>query len=220
MTFQNILQNVNTAKKNNCGAPYFIIDDNKLYVHKKHPELANGNIQFVRGHEVSISSPIRRNMYYLLKRQQNFFEDCLETAEDLINNSFPDKIAHIIRSKVKDTNQEFGNSNENNIAAAKKYLAEYSNNANEKANPNVNEAYVIVSQNNNTKYPYHAAAVIAKDGDSNITLEVFAANEDAQNRNVQGTYHEYTSSNTFHNTWAGHETLSSGDPVTIVIVAQ
>ncbi|MCW6052947.1 hypothetical protein K4039_23460 [Lyngbya sp. CCAP 1446/10] len=203
----------------------FVIDnDGKLYVR-------NDNAS-VRGHTIDkntkkIFTPPdtgKRTTFYLAKSEHKYFKDCLETAEDLINDQYPPSIPGTVRSKVKRLDRDFGNSTDENIQAATDYKNSFGNYANEKADPIVGEAYVIVSLSKTTTYPYHAGAVIARDNTSQLTLEVFAADRDAKKRTETGTYQIYyltdsgEDKKTFHSTWKDNPYLTPGSPVTIVIV--
>ncbi|NET07931.1 MAG: hypothetical protein F6K16_25135 [Symploca sp. SIO2B6] len=200
----------------------FVIDGNQLYVRNENASVRGHSID--KGTSKKFSVPEEGRIYfYLAKSNQKYFKDCLETAEDLINNDYPstpdkDKI----RSKVKRLGTDFGDTDEKNIQAAKDYKKLYGNYADDKADPKVGEAYVIVSLSDKTKYPYHAAAVIAEDGKSRVTLEVFAAGQDAKTRTETGDYYMYSlviggKPTTFHDTWKSNPTLVGGDPITIVI---
>ncbi|HEY0752992.1 MAG TPA: hypothetical protein VGD98_03370 [Ktedonobacteraceae bacterium] len=71
-------------------------------------------------------------------------------------------------------------------------------------------------------YSYHAAGVVAVDGNDRITVEVLAGIADAQKRKDRGMFHMYTVSDahrSFHATWHTDPHLNAG-PVTIVIEAR
>lgn len=104
-----------------------------------------------------------------------FFEkmelnDCLHMAE-----SFACNIPHyqakksIFREKM--TNLKFGYSTKQNL----KIIHEKKAVLNDKANPNIGEAYAIVEKNlKEDSVPYHIAFVLYKDGNTNITIEADA----------------------------------------------
>ncbi|MCC3409691.1 MAG: hypothetical protein JGK17_29900 [Microcoleus sp. PH2017_10_PVI_O_A] len=208
------------------GFNFVIDDDGKLY--------ASQTSAIVRAHTVdantqkkfSVPGKPTRTTFYLAKSDHKYFKDCLETAEDLINNQYPLSIPGTVRSKVKRINQNFGNSQADNIQATTEYKRLYPNYADEKADPVQGEAYVIVSLSEKTVYPYHAGAVIATDNTSQLTLEVFATDQNAKKRTETGTYHIYyladsSKGKTFHTTWKDNSHLVSPDgvkPITIVIV--
>jgi hypothetical protein len=133
----------------------------------------------------------------------NFLKDCLHTAEEIINGRQLQPGA--IYSKVKATGANFGESDPKNITRAN------DSTLNDAAAPGSSEAYVIVNTlwgtNDKDAYPYHAAAVVAADGKDRITLEVFASNRDARDRNVKGAYKMYTTEGavaTFHGVWKAY----------------
>lgn len=199
----------------------FAIDSGNLYV--------KDSSKVVRGHTVDTSTVKRfslpgastRTPFYLVKSNQKYFKDCLETAEDLICNVYPSSVPSTIRSKVARLGSNFGDTEVANIQAARDYKTHHDAHADKKADPGVGQAYVIVSLSTTTEYPYHAGAVIAVDGNDRVTLEVFAAHQHATSRTETGLYNIYsvddTSGRTFHDAWSGNHTLSAGTPVTIVI---
>jgi hypothetical protein len=203
----------------------FAIYDSKLY------SSATGTT--VRGHTVDPKEKVRlsipgsstRTDYYRVKSNQKYFRDCLETAEDLITDTYPATIPGTIRSKVKHSNVDFGVSDAANRTAAQNYKTNYPADADAKANPAFGEAYVIVSLDARTTYPYHAAAVIAADGADRVTLEVFASDKHATTRTEDGNYHIYTTAasaagkETFHDTWRSNHYLA-GNPAPTTIVIQ
>ena len=168
-----------------------------------------------------------RARYVRLKSDGKYFLDCLCTAEDLINDVYPSSVAGTggIRSKAVATGEDFGASHEANIKLAKNIRKTYPGQADRFAAPGVGQAYVIVSAYKGSEYPYHAAAVIAADGNSRVTLEVFASGVDAASRSVDGDYHIYSavsgSGQTFHDAWWKCPALKSGTgatpPITLVV---
>jgi|GEM_PF-3825403 hypothetical protein len=204
----------------------FAIYDSNLYA--RDPKAT------VRGHTVDPKEKVRlstpgsstRTDYYRVKSKQKYFKDCLETAEDLITDTYPATISGKVRSKVKYTNEKFGDTNEKNIAAAQNYKTRHPDDADANAKPAFGEAYVIVSLDSGTEYPYHAAAVIATDGADRVTLEVFASDQHATARTEDGDYHIYTvppatDKTTFHDTWRDNPYLHrAGKPAPTTIIIQ
>jgi hypothetical protein len=158
---------------------------------------------------------------------RDFVRDCLHTAEEIINGTDLEPHAGVY-SKVLGTTSDFGNSDAENIA-----LAESAHASDAKAAPGLGHAYVIVNKSwlekpkrrrgrrrapPQVKSPYHAAAVIAVDGNDRITLEVFANHEDGKNRNTKGDYRMYTTGaagETFHSFW--QRTYFKSKSATLVI---
>ena len=146
-----------------------------------------------------------------------FFKDCLHTAEEIINGAnLEDGFGGPGTgdfSKVSATGETFGVGESENIQVVRK------NSLGNNANPGLGQAYVIV----NTKWPkgvsspYHAAGVVAVDGNDRITLEVFAGTTHGVTRDQQGTYAMYTtgtgSGDKFHEHWKaryfGHFSLTT-----------
>lgn len=98
--------------------------------------------------------------------------DCLKFAEALVQNLpiYTDPKSIYIE---KESGYVFGHTYVQNIKIARN---KYSNNSakNEKANPQVGEAYAIVRTKKSDEAPYHIAYVLYKDGETNITLEADA----------------------------------------------
>ena len=148
-------------------------------------------------------------------RSQDFINDCLHTAEE-INAGRTYVPGSDAQSQVTGGAKLFGNDHKTNIELAQKHAVD------EKAAPGLGEAYVIVNKKwlqKVGKYPYHAAAVVAVDGDDRVTLEVCATDEDAVMRDTTGTYNMYetksSSGKTFHSHWKGE--FAGADPATLVI---
>jgi hypothetical protein len=80
-------------------------------------------------------------------------------------------------------------------------------NVNEAANPFPGEAYAIVRQGETEEgmSPYHAAAVIARDGNDTVTFETSAGTRDAKRRNGRASVFRQTigGSASFHATMSG-----------------
>jgi hypothetical protein len=136
-----------------------------------------------------------------------FFEDCLHTAEEIIRAERLETPARHwpksgIFSEVSATSDKIGISHSDNIAAAR------GNSLGDDAAPGLGEAYFIVNTQwprGGAKSPYHAAAVVAMDGNDRVTLEVFASTADAKKRNARGEYAMYSTAGgngeRFHSYW-------------------
>lgn len=138
--------------------------------------------------------------------------DCLKTAEEIMaGTTYDDDEVHSqIKGTGGDLGRTFKETTENVKTAAKTLM-----NIDDDADPGLNEAFMIVETGKKNVYPYHAAAVVAVDGDDRVTLEVFAGANKAQARNVFGSYNIYSTTNkaqTFHSQWKGGYTK----PITIV----
>ncbi|MFD9890248.1 putative nucleotidyltransferase substrate binding domain-containing protein [Amycolatopsis sp. NPDC059027] len=130
---------------------------------------------------------------YVEYQTELFVNDCLHTAEEILNNQqYPYDLAPgqkqqtvPLRSQVAGTEHLFGNSFEDNRTVAQDYLAQHGANANEKAAPQVGQAFVMVPtkdapHDDRDHAPYHAAAVVAVGEGYVITAERFADNVDAK----------------------------------------
>ncbi len=143
--------------------------------------------------------------------------DCLHTAEEIIWGQALTQGQ--IRSKVGD--EDFGDTDEANIEIATANAA--AGTSNNGAHPGVNQAYVIVARQEDSSlrynYPYHAAGVIALDGDDTVTMEVFATAQDAAARDQDGDFRMYDrGSSSFHRRWSAAEAFRNTLPVTMVLV--
>ncbi|GCE15684.1 hypothetical protein [Tengunoibacter tsumagoiensis] len=152
-----------------------------------------------------------------------FYPDCLHTAEEVLKNKKLELGGD--QSKVSPTGAAFGTSDAANILAANTARANHVNATNDNANPGLGQAYVMVVTTavvGGISYPYHAAGVVAIDGNDRITVEVLAGISDAQARKDKGAFHMYTVNDavhSFHAAWSTDPHLSAG-PVTIVIEAR
>jgi hypothetical protein len=144
---------------------------------------------------------------------KKFFKDCLHTAEEI--NKHDEMKTGGVQSKVSGTSSAFGASDPENIRLATAHASD------DAAAPAVGQAYVIVNKKwpKGPEYPYHAAAVVATDGNDRVTLEVFAGTRDASRRNTYGKYSMYAtgggSGNKFHSHWKG--SIFGADSATVVI---
>lgn len=178
---------------------YFVTNDNKRIFVK------SGVDQPSNSKSVARATMQVDGKQYQGYESEDFFKDCLHTAEEIINSKqlqTKKGPEDGVFSKVEATGTDFGVGDNENIAAAE------ASQLDALADPGVLQAYVIVNtqwaKNNDDPYPYHAAAVVAADGDDRITLEVFASNRNAAVRNTKGAYRIYsttTNTQTFHEVW-------------------
>lgn len=117
--------------------------------------------------------------------------DCLHTAEELMQRKTLRPEAGEIYSKEKLTGKDFGDDETEggkplNRVIAEAALAQSPNQVNIFASPQVGEAYAIVRQKapEAGESPYHAAAVVARDGNDTVTLELSAGDEDGVKRDT------------------------------------
>lgn len=109
--------------------------------------------------------------------------DCLHTAEEFMHGN--KLAAGEVRSQEKLTGKAFGVSDNANQKVAQQAKRKHPDAVNTNASPDVGEAYAIVRQKKPKvgESPYHAAAVVAKDGRHTVTLETSATNVDATRYN-------------------------------------
>jgi hypothetical protein len=106
-------------------------------------------------------------------------KDCLNHTEEVMAGK---QLAHDkVYSKVKGTEDAFGDSASGNLKAAKK-AGKSKTPTNQNASPEVGDGYVIVrpQKPGPGESPYHAAPVIAKDGRRTFTAEVSAGESDGK----------------------------------------
>ncbi|MER6812301.1 hypothetical protein ABT299_23805 [Spirillospora sp. NPDC000708] len=181
----------------------------RLYVHPKNaeqPHYCTAELDSVQynGTKYVQYQPVRR-----------FLRDCLHTAEEIIYDGPLDlggDYTHV-------EGLLFGKSEAGNIRIAEARRGQERTDG--KAHPDYNEAYVIVSTVAGSVYPYHAAAVVAIDGDDTVTLEVFARGTDARqnDRSAAGRFEMYSSKGgtTFHSVWSNNVNFAGTNPVTMVL---
>ncbi|MGI5323817.1 hypothetical protein [Actinomadura nitritigenes] len=181
----------------------------RLYVHPKdadQPHYCTAELDSVQynGTKYVQYQPVRR-----------FLRDCLHTAEEIIYDGPLDLGGDYTHVK----GVPFGRSDAENIRIANARRGQ--ENADGRAHPDYSEAYVIVSTAAGSTYPYHAAAVVAIDGDDTVTLEVFARGTDARqnDRSAAGRFEMYSSTGptSFHATWSNNVNFTGTNPVTMVL---
>jgi hypothetical protein len=151
-----------------------------------------------------------------------FLNDCLHTAEEIVHGKELAQGGDYTKTAL--TGAAFGDSKTKNIKAAKDYETAASGlggraPVNDGASPSPGQAFVIVDTKpatNASGYPYHAAGVIARDGDDAVTMEMFASDEDAMDTDrgdAPPAFEMYGPGATFHSTWSS----VYAQPITIVI---
>lgn len=193
---------------------YIIIKDDamRLYVHDRADEphycLLSGE-----------STTYEKRTYRSWEPKRRFLRDCLHTAEEIMHGEKLELGGEFSKVNTGNGVRKFGESHQENIAIATAMREKP--NTGENARPGVGQAFVIVSTELNSTYPYHAAAVVAVDGDDFITLEVFASGIDANenDRNDPGRFAMYTATGptSFHGVWSSNEIFEDTQPVTMVI---
>jgi hypothetical protein len=115
-----------------------------------------------------------------------FVQDCLHTAEEI--DAGKELAREGVHSKLVGTGEDFGNDEASNIARAKARAQD------DAAVPSVGNAYVIVNTvwPRGAASPYHAAAVVAVDGNDRVTIEVFASATDGRRTVQNAKYRMYS----------------------------
>jgi hypothetical protein len=153
-----------------------------------------------------------------------FLNDCLHTAEEIVHGKQLAQQGDYTKAAL--TGENFGDSKAKNIKAAKNYETAATGlglggkaPVNDGASPAPGQAFVIVDTKpatNASGYPYHAAGVIARDGDDAVTMEMFASDADAMDidrGDSPPAFEMYGPTATFHSTWSSVYAA----PITIVI---
>jgi hypothetical protein len=154
----------------------------------------------------------------------------LHTAEEVNEGGGELEFKNSLRSRVVGTKKNFGlfgKDIKSNIRLARSHHKKFD----AAADPEVGQAYVIVNKKwkgrgrkdpTLGKYPFHAAGVVARDGKDRITLEVFAGEDEAEQRDIDGKYSMYeagvtaTPGRTFHEAHSSTGDFAAG-PYTLVI---
>jgi hypothetical protein len=220
------IQNMGGQGKLSENEHYFIpdADQKSIYVEAK------------TAHEPHISKDTtaalqtyNSKQYKKYKPIGQYYQDCLHTAEEIMAGGDLD-FKSSDRSRVAGTKGKaglFGQKPSKNIKLAQRYHKQFDNDA----DPYVGQAYAIVNKKWKDRrhkdpglgrYPFHAAAVVARDGKDRITLEVHAGEDEAKGRNTDGKYYMYeagataTQGRTFHEVQSATGDFSAG-PYTLVI---
>lgn len=163
--------------------------------------------------------------YRLYQPGQQFLDDCLHTAEEIVNGKILE-YGKGTYTRETTTNYVFGQSDQRNIEIAETAKLYSVGSINESAAPGIGNAFVIVDTEFETKpskrSPYHAAGVIGVDGNDRITMEVFAHGGSLVNRETDSSLGIYTvggGSRSFHGYWSTNY-FKNYSTITIVIKAK
>ncbi len=159
-------------------------DDNKcIYILKSEVENQFKTNNFIKKHLKD-----KRDKHLKLKDYKKYTtdinlkelgNDCLMLTEALIKKNLSKldtKKAHL-RAQDDDTKRLFGNSDKTNVSIATKIIDKRNAKYFTSLSPNINQGYSIIKREvseEDEDCPYHAAAVIFKDGKSTVTLEADA----------------------------------------------
>ncbi|MEE1928485.1 DUF4157 domain-containing protein [Streptomyces sp. TRM 70351] len=124
--------------------------------------------------------PMRGQTYVPYQLSRYVLNDCLHAAEELINNRVGQlaygegEYSRITTTYGQGTRSEkFGQSEQRNVQQARRYPGP----SNHAAAPQPGQAFVILASDTGEEEmsPFHAAAVIGRDGNDCVTLEVWSS---------------------------------------------
>ncbi|MFB7511442.1 eCIS core domain-containing protein, partial [Streptomyces broussonetiae] len=151
--------------------------------------------------------------------------DCLHAAEEIINNQVGQldwgegEYSTIdIRSRGSVRTEAFGKSDSSNRRQARSFAGA----RNEAADPQPGEAFVIVATkpDGTEMSQFHAAAVVARDGQDCITLEVWSdnGNPPARQAAIAAIYTVADMQRSFHTAYGGEDAyFGEVGPITVVV---
>lgn len=185
-------------------------DEHKLY---SFYDLGVLNLKFLKHTGMCVINGITY-FEFTFNNKYIFKNDCLGFAECLVSDKFKivskttpkiDKSARKCAYVEKYSGKKFGFNYNQNIEIATNYFSDQSVlNNDADAEINTGEAYAIVNidyyeqQQYIEAVPYHIAYVLFKDGDSNITMEADAGQEDR----TDPVFDIYCQKDHFHTRWA------------------
>lgn len=147
-------------------------------------------------------------------------EDCLHAAEEIING-VPGELKHgqlhstieVTRKRGPGTvTKDFGEDYDPNVDLAQRFAGPQDT----LANPQVSEAFVIIATTPQGRMsPYHAAAVVARDGNDAVTLETWAGT--GQGLPDADMYQVGDRNKSFHGRWSRRYFKRGTNPITVVI---
>ena len=188
---------------------FYIIQEEKNLILEKYNDIleeTNKCIDFDGNIYIGIKASFKQNE-----------PQCLQLAEGICIRE-PNYTGNVSQFKIKNTNKLFGVSYNKNILYSQSYLQMYSINSNEEANPDEDDAYAIVrQQEDNGEAPFHVAYVLLKDGLTILTIET-----DASRPNMKTPlFNMYTISdrkNSFHSRYNNIYLSSNGiRPITVIL---
>jgi hypothetical protein len=223
VSFPAVVQRYTKAggKKISAGAKYYIedVDQSKLYV-KTGAALGNHGGQIVNAGVAIVYNGANYTPYHYYADDSAglFVNDCLNLAEQITGNTKTESTRPETRAPNTGgaNGKLFGNTLVDNTIIANNYAWSEG----EDANPNIGEAYATVPTVKPVKGEgrYHAAAVIAKDGTDNITIEADSGVNlsrpifDIYDTQPQGTRVD-ANSKTFHEVYSTNYERTRPDPL-------
>lgn len=164
-----------SGKKITDNDNYFVDQSttNLLYAEQSATAPASGSLIVTTGNTVNYASATYDE--YEFDTGKIFVNDCLGFAENVARDTDTDSNRaefRAVNDKPTGTDRLFGQSDSQNTSIANGSWAE-----DEDTDPGIGEAYAITRTVDpvNGETPYHVAAVIAKDGTDNVTIEADAS---------------------------------------------
>ncbi|TGZ15386.1 hypothetical protein DV517_03590 [Streptomyces sp. S816] len=149
---------------------------------------------------------------------------CLHVAEEIIN----DRVNQLPHGQYASTIDTHSNKNGDRTeffgqpkdGTNRRMAREFTGARDEAANPQVGQAFVIVALRPGEREmsQFHAAAVVARDGDDCVTLEAFAGTEEQLEPAAARMYTVNGGGDSFHGYWTGEEMYYHGVSATTVII--
>ena len=157
------------------------------------------------------------------KKSHGLENDCLMLSEAITQQDFSTFNKNIAQLRVEDDDKKrlFGHSDKQNVSIAENIISKRNTKFFTSLSPTINHSYVIIKREVSKKdkdCPYHAAAVIFKDGDSTITLEADAGNKKLR-KPVFDIYSpdEKNGLKSFYNTYKNDYTIKGKIPASSVL---
>jgi hypothetical protein len=175
----------------------------------------------------AVGAPVHFNgrNYYRYVPQNQFLDDCLHTAEEIVNGQILE-IDTATYSRETVTGRVWGQTEAKNIEIAQQARAKSVGSTDGAADAGIGNAFVIVDtewiSKPSERSPYHAGGVVGVDGNDRITMEVFASGGSRERRETDARLSMYTvggGAASFHGYWSGSYFRGHGT-ITIVIRAK
>ena len=213
------------------GVTYQLTESDRYAIIKDQPSifaLPNATVSDALARNPNGDRTINGQLYHEYQTRRYFLRDCLHTAEEIINNRpgelpsadelGPDAPASAglhsrIKGPSKGAYRKFGRGDDENIELAQEFPGPKDHDA----APGLGEAFVTLATlpRKTAMSPYHAAGVVAIDGNDRVTLEEWDA---AGLAGLGGAaiYRVGDTTNSFHAYWHRNY-FSEHEPVTVVV---
>ncbi|QJT01283.1 DUF4157 domain-containing protein [Streptomyces asoensis] len=208
-----------TLRISNSGA--FAISNGRPYIWVREDALGTISPALVdEGKQTQIGDAT----YHRYSLGGKVLNQCLHVAEEIINNRVRD-LEHGTDASLIDTySKKHGERAEHFGAPSdgtnRRMAKEFVRARNEAADPGVGQAFVIVAlkPGDREMSQFHAAAVVARDGDDCVTLEAFAGATERLEPAASRMYTVNGGANSFHGFWTADEMYYHGVSATTVVI--